>query len=56
MGKSAWNDLLTEDARAALETALEPSERVQLVAAAVGCGIVRTMSLLTTCGCSNTWA
>jgi len=46
MGKSAWNDLLTEDARAALETALEPSERVQLVAAAVGCAIVLTQRRL----------
>ena len=46
MGKSAWNALLTEDARAALETALEPSERVQLVAPAVGCAIVLTQRRL----------
>jgi hypothetical protein len=46
MGKSAWTDLLTEDARAALEAALEPSERVQLVAPAVGCAIILTQRRL----------
>ena len=41
-GSSAWRNLLTDDARAALDGVLEPRERVLLVAPAVGSTLVLT--------------
>ena len=41
-GRPAWNNVLTEDARAALAGVLEPPERVLLVAPAVGSTMVLT--------------
>lgn len=41
-GGPAWDDELSTDARAALATVLAPSERVDLVAPAVGCVVVLT--------------
>lgn len=41
-GESAWQNVLSEAAVAAIIEVLEPSERVALVAPAVGCTIVLT--------------
>jgi hypothetical protein len=45
-GESAWKDFLTEEARTALAGVLEPPERVELVAPAVGCVMVLTQRRL----------
>jgi len=45
-GGPAWNDVLSQAARAALATVLDPEERVEFVAPAVGCVLVMTQQRL----------